>query len=803
MGHGPRERRRALRWDERLAITQPSLATQAPILALRRQLASLAGATDEAGKCWLQLAQMCRSTGHFDAAVPAVLEAAAAGIPGASFERVQLLYARGEQHRALSELQTLELQLAGGGGDGVRLNSAADRAKYRARVLLRLAEWTAETGQGTREEVTGFFENALSLRANWDTGLFKYAAYLDELMRDAKARQLQQEGGGGGGGGAAAVNPFDRLGGKSRIKLGEDRHHLAFLPEVIRNYGRSVQAGSNHIYRSLPRLLTLWFEFGTAAVTSGNDSQEKKATEGVMALMREFTDSIPAQCWLIALPQLISRICHRHPEVSAITRQIVQQTTIMYPQQALWQLSAVSKSPISSRRSAAGAIISNARRSAKSEDERRIFTEMNSISEQLIRLCHHNATSNKRIQSARKDMGLMSLVRTQPLAVMIPYMAALTPALPPVGSGYQAAMDRGWKPFGDPVTINGLKDEIEIMSSLQKPKKIVLLGSDGLEYPFLAKPKDDLRKDCRMMEAAGVVNKVFEEDSSAHRRNLYLRRFAVVPITEDCGLVEWVQHTRPMRNCIMDLAESSNEVRLNNLNVKNAYDRAAKSGNAGLITWLQTTVKTYPPRFHRWFLTKWAEPAAWLRARLNYTRSYAAWCMVGHIAGLGDRHGENVLMDMHSGDAIQIDFGCLFDKGLILAMPEVVPFRLTQNVVDGFGVAGVDGVYRRSCESTLGVLRKHRDTILSVMDTFVHDPLVEWSAKEDKKSRGGGGAEVENPQAKDAMATIEGRLKGTLLGVSARPCMPLSVEGHVHRLVQEATAVENLSRMYIWWQAWY
>ncbi len=30
--------------------------------------------------------------------------------------------------------------------------------------------------------------------------------------------------------------------------------------------------------------------------------------------------------------------------------------------------------------------------------------------------------------------------------------------------------------------------------------------SDGLEYPFLAKPKDDLRKDYRLMDFAGTLN---------------------------------------------------------------------------------------------------------------------------------------------------------------------------------------------------------------------------------------------------------------------------------------------------------
>lgn len=791
IGHGPKERRRTLRWEERLALTQSSLATQGPILALRRQLAALSRASDDAGNCWLQHAQLCRSTGHLDAAVPAVLEATAAGIPGATFERVQLLYARGEHHRAMSELRILENQLAEGGGDGVRLNSETERSRYRAQVLLRLAEWTAETGQGTREEVSGLFENALALRDNWDTGLFKYAAYLDELMLDARARQ--QEAG-------EMITGTDRLGGKSRIKLGEDRPHLAFLPEVMRNYGRSVQAGSRHIYRSLPRLLTLWFEFGAVAAVSRDGSAERSAVPVVMNIMKGFAKSIPTHCWLITLPQLISRICHRHPEVAATTRHIVTQTASIYPQQALWQLAAVSKSSVAARRSAANSIISGAKKAAKGDDEKKIFTENGGLCEQLIKLCHFTPQSNKKVLSARRDLMLNSLLRTMPLGVMIPIMSALTPSLPPAGSGHSTAAERGWRPFGDPVTIAGMKDEVDVMTSLQRPKRIVLIGSDGIEYPFLAKPKDDLRKDCRMMEAAGVVNKVFEEDSATRRRNLYLRRFAVVPITEDCGLVEWVNHTKPIRNCINDMYDSPQDVRAMHAVVKAWYEKATKTGT--LVKWLEQTVNAYPPRLHKWFLAKWAEPAAWLNARLNFTRTYAVWCMVGHIAGLGDRHGENILLDMQSGDTIQIDFGCLFDKGLTLAIPEVVPFRLTQNAIDSFGVFGIEGVFRRSCEATLSVLRGHRGTILSVMDTFVHDPLVEWARDEKKLRTAGAVAETENPQAKDAMATIEGRLKGTLLGVSSRPCMPLSVEGHVHMLLQEATTKDNLSRMYIWWQAW-
>ena len=52
----------------------------------------------------------------------------------------------------------------------------------------------------------------------------------------------------------------------------------------------------------------------------------------------------------------------------------------------------------------------------------------------------------------------------------------------------------------------------------------------------------------------------------------------------------------------------------------------------------------------------------------------------------------------------------------------------------------------------LQVLREHRETLVSVMETFVHDPLCEWT-KRHRSSE-----ETDNPQAKDALATLEGGL---------------------------------------------
>ena len=82
--------------------------------------------------------------------------------------------------------------------------------------------------------------------------------------------------------------------------------------------------------------------------------------------------------------------------------------------------------------------------------------------------------------------------------------------------------------------------------------------------------------------------------------------------------------------------------------------------------------------------------------------------MVGHILGLGDRHGDNILLDTTTGECVHVDFDCLFDKGLTLPTPEVVPFRLTTNIRDGLGLAGVEGVFRLVSELCMGVLRDNR-----------------------------------------------------------------------------------------------
>ena len=65
-----------------------------------------------------------------------------------------------------------------------------------------------------------------------------------------------------------------------------------------------------------------------------------------------------------------------------------------------------------------------------------------------------------------------------------------------------------------------IEDEVDIMNSLQKPRKITVKGTDGVRYPFLVKPKDDLRKDARLMEFNSIINKLLKKNAESTRRQL-------------------------------------------------------------------------------------------------------------------------------------------------------------------------------------------------------------------------------------------------------------------------------------------
>lgn len=69
------------------------------------------------------------------------------------------------------------------------------------------------------------------------------------------------------------------------------------------------------------------------------------------------------------------------------------------------------------------------------------------------------------------------------------------------------------------------------MSSIRRPKRLIIRGDDERDHPFLVKGSEDLRQDQRIEQLFAVMNILLSHDAACVRRGLQLRTYQVIPIT--------------------------------------------------------------------------------------------------------------------------------------------------------------------------------------------------------------------------------------------------------------------------------
>jgi serine/threonine-protein kinase ATR len=162
--------------------------------------------------------------------------------------------------------------------------------------------------------------------------------------------------------------------------------------------------------------------------------------------------------------------------------------------------------------------------------------------------------------------------------------------------------------------------------------------------------------------------------------------------------------------------------------------------------------------------------------------------MVGTILGLGDRHGENVLLEEGNGGIFHVDFNCLFDKGLTFAQPERVPFRLTHNMEAAMGIHRCEGPFRHCSELTLRILRQQEETLMTILEAFIYDPTLDLQKSKKRYT-----------EVKRDPTTVVESIRRKVRGLLPDESIPLGVEGQVEELIQQAVNPKNLAAMYIGW----
>ncbi|EQC25814.1 hypothetical protein, variant [Saprolegnia diclina VS20] len=356
-------------------------------------------------------------------------------------------------------------------------------------------------------------------------------------------------------------------------------------------------------------------------------------------------------------------------------------------------------------------------------------------------------------------------------------------------------------------TILSCAPQLLVLASKQLPKRITFHASNGASYQFLVKGGEDLRLDQRIEQLFEVMSTILQSHPSCQRRHdLAIRTYKVVPMTTRIGLVEWLSNTTTLKSVLedeMQLASTAKRSASFHLlsspsgekyeafwtkQQKSKLSYGQKIGAASqddVVPAFEAAQALLPPSlFRRRLLRMASSPDAFFTLRSTFQSTLAAFNGASYILGIGDRHLDNFLLDTTTGSVIGIDFGISFGAGAsLLPVPELVPFRFTRQM-EGVS-APYDGrhLLQMDLAVVLEALRDNQSHIDSVMNVFLHEPLLEWQAmpkktKTQKKERKA--APREESLEVNVAATKMRLARDKLLGKPPRAIVANEVRLNVH-----------------------
>ncbi|KAG8313257.1 hypothetical protein J6590_006818 [Homalodisca vitripennis] len=325
--------------DNRLSVVQPACRVLQPVLCVRRVVLSLAQQmftntqpcrgimplfNTEIGNSWLKSIEIARKSGHFQQAYTNILTVEPYKPKGLFVEKAKLLWAKCEPEAALNTLQWgIEHHFP----DATEFKTLPaserlDDRKLFAEAKLLMAVYNDENVNIDMETNVNNYRSAMEVCRNWEKSVVCFAQYKYKYLRTFSDNS------------------------EFLTKT------LEYQVDIIYYFGKSLEYGCEYIYQSMPRMLSIWLDFGTQLAqdcisipnrNTANLAERRATMDKMTTLIETFIERLPTYMFMTAFSQLISRICHPLKDCYKILRRVIIKIIIAYPQQALWMFLSVYK----------------------------------------------------------------------------------------------------------------------------------------------------------------------------------------------------------------------------------------------------------------------------------------------------------------------------------------------------------------------------------------------------------------------------------------------------------------------------
>ncbi|KIW08226.1 uncharacterized protein PV09_01154 [Verruconis gallopava] len=546
---------------------------------------------------------------------------------------------------------------------------------------------------------------------------------------------------------------------------------------AIEGFFKSISLSTSSALQDTLRVLTLWFAHGH------HHEVNNAVNEGI--------GTVRVDVWLEVIPQLLARINQPNARVRASIHKLINDIGRAHPQAMVFPLTVSIKSDISKRSRSARELMEAMRAHSPVlveqadlvsheliriavlwheqwheglEEASRLYFGDHNIEGMFATLAPLHAMLDKGPETLREISFIQSFGRElqeardwcntyrqtneigdlnqawdlyyqvfRKIARQLPSLMTLelqyvSPKLKAV-RGLQLAVPGTYESGAPPITIESFDPVATVIQSKQRPRKLVIRGSDGKDHKYLLKGHEDIRQDERVMQLFGLCNTLLANDNECRKRHLNIQRYAAIPLSTQSGILAWVPNSDTLHVLIREYRDSRKIL----LNIEHRIMLQMAPDYDSLTLMQKVEVFGYAldnttgQDLYRVLWLKSQSSEAWLGRRTNYTRSLAVMSMVGYILGLGDRHPSNLMLDRITGKIIHIDFGDCFEVAMHREKyPERVPFRLTRMLTYAMEVSNIEGSYRTTCEHVMRVLRQNKESVMAVLEAFIHDPLLNW-----------------------------------------------------------------------------
>lgn len=642
--------------------------------------------------------------------------------PQVTFAYTKHLWMSGQRSYAYQQLTRFLYEYTEQMPDG---STSEERQRLLARCYLRLGCWQ-EALEGVTESsipsVLKYYSEATEYDPMWYKAWHSWAYMNFETVLFYKN---QYESGG--------------------VKVEKTPEYIKYTVLAVQGFFKSIKLSKGSSLQDTLRLLTLWFDYG----------QWPDVHEAIVDGIR----IIEKNTWLQVIPQLIARIDSQRVLVSRLIHHLLIDIGKTHPQALVYPLTVATKSSSVQRRSAANKILKSMSEHSPTLVSQALMVSEELIRVAILwhEMWHEGLEDASRLYfgernikgmfkilevlHAMMDRGPQTLKETsfnqaygrdlteaqewcqrykvsgnvrdlnqawdlyyhvfRRISRQLPQLTSLelqyvSPNLL-ICRDLELAVPGSYSPGQPLVRIAHIHPSLEVITSKQRPRKLLIRGSNGKDYMFLLKGHEDLRQDERVMQLFGLVNTLLLKDPDTFRQNLTIQRYAVIPLSTNSGLIGWVPHCDTLHTLIREYREKK-KILLNiehrvMLRMAPDYDHLTIIQKVEVFE--HALEHVHGDDLARLLWLKSPSSEVWFDRRTNYTRSLAVMSMVGYILGLGDRHPSNLMLDRLSGKILHIDFGDCFEVAMTREkFPEKIPFRLTRMLINAMEVTGIEGTYR-------------------------------------------------------------------------------------------------------------